>query len=401
MKIYHQNVFDRWPFDDNSIQAIITSPPYYSLRKYDIPDVIIGGDSECEHEFIDYKFNQDSGRHLEINSKDAMLSHHSNIPDMKLKAGFCTHCSAWRGQYGLEPTFQLYIEHTLLWCLEAKRVLRDDGVFFLNLGDSYNGSGGDHKAHHQNNSGFQGKYGDKHGSPGNRNNSLPSKCLLDIPSRVSIALVDNQGWIKRNNIIWYSPNKMPESVTDRFSKKHEMIFMMVKNPKYYFDLDGIRERWDEASIARLYRGNSGEGKYAGEIYSGMQPTATMSQKRPNRTTEYKACKNEGTGYGTDGKGIRQHSGNSLNHPLGKNPGDIFIFNTQPSSEKHYAMWPEELVKRMILCSTKPGDIVCDPFCGSATTLKVADKLNREAVGMDLGYKDIQDRRLSNIQKELI
>ena len=279
MKIYHQSTFDKWPLEDKSIQAIITSPPYYSLRKYDIPNVIIGD---------------------------------------------------WKGQYGLEPTFQQYIEHTLLWCKEAWRVLRNDGVFFLNLGDSYSGGG---------------------------------KCLLDIPTRVSIALVDNQGWIKRNNIIWFKPNAMPESCGDRFSKKYEMIYMFVKKPKYYFDLDAVRVEHKGVSLERI------KHKWEGH----KEPMSAYADYDITR----------------------------MCHPEGKNPGDVWEITTQSSPEKHYAMWPEKLVERMIKCSTKTGDAVLDPFAGSGTTLRVADKLNREAYGIDLGYGDIQKKRMSLIQKELL
>jgi len=376
LKVFHQSSFDRWPFEDNSIQAIITSPPYYSLRKYDIPDVIIGGNPEWEGSEIAEKIGLKC-EHEWGNNNEFTKEHHGKTAATMLNeskftssSSSCIHCSAWRGQYGLENTFQLYIEHTLLWCLEAKRVLRDDGVFFLNLGDSYSGSGGDHKAHHQNNSGFQGKYGILHGAPAMTDKSLPSKCLLDIPFRVSIKLVDEQGWIKRNNIPWYSPNKMPESVTDRFSKKHEMIFMMVKNPKYYFDLEAVKipsityetdKRCSALERARM-KGYKTKLQYNG---------------KSKRTSEFLASK-----------------------PM-CNPGDVWEIMTQPSPEKHFAMWPEKLVEKMILCSTKVGDTVLDPFTGSGTTLRVADKLNREAVGIDLGYDDIQKRRLSNIQKELI
>lgn len=333
MKVFTQSTFNRWPFENKSIQAIITSPPYYSLRKYDIPDIQIG---------------------------------------------------EWKGQYGLEPTYQLYIEHTLLWCREAKRVLRDDGVMFLNLGDSYSGSG---KA--GNNPEYQAKH-TEFGKPSNHkqrfgmpttNTGLPPKCLLDIPFRVSIAIVDQLGMIKRNNIVWYSPNKMPESVTDRFSKKHEMIFMFSKSTRYYFDLDAVRENHKEDSLKRACRGNTSNAKYVGGDYSC---------KREREFIGYK-----------DIQGKLKRGELEDCNPKGKNPGDTWLFNTQPSPEKHYAMWPEKLVERMILCSTKQGDTVLDPFCGSGTTLRVADKLNREAYGIDLGYQDIQARRLSNIQKVLL
>jgi len=305
-----------------------------ALRKYDIPDVIIGN---------------------------------------------------WKGQYGLEPTpfgdEHSYIEHTLLWAKEAWRVLRSDGVFFLNLADSYSTVSGDMS---------QDKYG-KLGTSLENNIGIikqpkimnyPSKCKLMIPERIAIALVDS-GWTLRNSIVWYKPNAMPESVTDRFSKKYESIFMFTKQEKYYFDLDSIRVQWDEASIARLYRGNSGDNKYGGEVYGGNQPSNTMSTRRPNRTKEYKT----------------QDPERKINIK-GKNPGDVWTVNTQPSTEKHFAMWPEKLVERMIRCSTKTDGAVLDPFAGSGTTLMVTEQLNRIGYGIDLGYQDIQSRRLNEIQKEL-
>ena len=304
MKVYHQSSFDRWPLEDKSIQAIITSPPYYSLRKYDIPDIQIG---------------------------------------------------EWKGQYGLEPTYQLYIEHTLLWAKEAWRVMMDDGLLFLNIGDSWNGSGG------QGWTGLESK-NFEHKTQPHTDKSIPNKCKLLIPHRVAIGLIE-QGWILRNDIIWSKPNAMPESVRDRFSKKFEYIFMLSKTGKYYFDLDGVREENSVVSIERVKHSWKSEHPSIGYI-----DVDKMGERFCN--------------------------------PLGKNPGDIWTINTQPSPEKHYAMWPESLVERMILCSTKAGDSVLDPFCGSACTLRVADKLNREAYGIDLGYQEIQERRLSNIQKVL-
>lgn len=307
--IHQQSVFERWPLEDKSVQAVITSPPYYALRKYDIPDIKIGD---------------------------------------------------WTGQYGLEETYQLYIEHTLLWCKEAWRVLKDDGVFFLNVGDSYSGSCSN---------GYKQSVSNINRSTGVEGNAnlrkeigrvdmLPSKCLLDIPARVSIALVDNQGWTKRNNIIWFKSNGMPESVTDRFSKKHENIFMFTKQARYYFDLDAVKEK----------------------IINPGKPRAFGKKNNSDRN-------DTGIIYNPDNR-------------IGKNPGDIWEITTQASSEKHFAMWPQNLVKRMVLCSTKSGDIVLDPFVGSGTTIKVAEELGRKGIGIDLGYQDVQKRRLRQIQKPL-
>lgn len=304
--IYHQSVFDSWPIESGSVQAVITSPPYYALRKYDIPDIQIGD---------------------------------------------------WNGQYGLEETPALYIEHTRLWAKEAWRVLRDDGVMFLNLADSYSGSNcgsNDYRGRKQDEK-FQGQKTGK--------TNYPNKCQLLIPHRVAIGLIESDdGWTLRNTIIWSKPNSMPESVTDRFSKKYEYVFMLSKSTKYYFNLDAVREKCSSVNKLRNKNSEQSNNGYIGNRFS---------------------------------KGIRPEQ-----HFLGKNPGDLWQIPTQPSTEKHYAMWPERLVERMIKCSTKAGDTILDPFAGSGTTLKVAKELQRKAIGIDLGYQDIQERKLCKIQKKM-
>ena len=368
-KIFHQSVFDKWHIEDNSIQTIITSPPYWGLRKYNIPDIIIGGDINCEHEFVEQDY-------IRGNDKTAGEKQKSNLGsvnrDSPVKNAFCIHCNAWKGQYGLEPSYKDYIEHTVLWCKEVFRVLKDNGIFFLNIGDSYQTQSGVNA----------GKNPEKYANLSMnaitnhiKQQDLPNKCRMLIPERIAIALID-EGWTLRNNIIWYKSNSMPESCKDRFSKKWESIFMFVKNEKYYFDLDAIRELIKKSSIDRIeaFKRNNekfdkNKHKYGENAQSGME--------------------------------VLQNAQNGDWLKKGKNPGDIWQINTQPSSEKHYAMWPEKLVERMILCSTKENDIILDPFCGSATTLKVAIKNNRQALGIDLGYSDIQERKLKNIQKNII
>ena len=344
--IYHQSVFERWLIEDKSVQAVITSPPYWGLRHYDIPDINIGG---------------------------------------------------WRGQYGLEPTVQDYVAHTLLWVKEAWRVLRDDGVFFLNIGDTYSGGNG---------AGYKQSCSKVNQTDGGNKNfslrkltgridTLPPGCLLDIPARVSIALVDMQGWIKRNNIIWHKPNGMPESVTSRFSKKHESIFMFTKQSKYYFDLDAVKVPsktygYDKRDSA-LVRGR--EKGYDFKI-DAMDMPGRAKLKKGRLMPPIGGKKQSAEVCVT-------YSGNEPETQSFCNPGDVWSIPTMPSSEKHFAMWPEKLVERMVLCSTKKGDTVLDPFCGSGTTLKVAEELGRHGLGIDLGYKDVQARRMTKIQRRLI
>jgi site-specific DNA-methyltransferase (cytosine-N4-specific) len=290
------------------------------------------------------------------------------------KTNFCIHCGAWKGQHGLEPDFRLYIEHIRLWAREAWRVLKDDGLFFMNLGDSFGGS--------------WGAYGDgtmrgnqkrkrvaerweRYGTPKDiipPTVNAPYKCKLMIPARAAIALIDD-GWILRNDIVWWKINAMPESVKDRFSSRHENIFMFSKSSRYYFNLDAVREPHKEKTLTVI--GTKRNGSKGTDELGKVKSHGFMSM--PERTL----------------------------NPAGVNPGDVWEYATQPSQEKHYAMWPEKLVERMIRCSTRPRDIVVDPFVGSGSTLRVADRLNRIGYGIDLGYQDIQERKLREIQKELI
>jgi DNA modification methylase len=309
-KIYHQSTFERWDIADESIQAIITSPPYFRKRFYDIPDIVIGGNSNCEHEFQTGKGKWT----IQIGN-----------PNFNRYGEFCKKCGAWKGQYGWEPNPELFITHTRMWVQEAKRVLCKDGVLFLNLGDSYS-----------------------------------NKAKILIPERIAIALIDD-GWILRNSIVWFKKNSVPESTKDRFAKKYENIFMFVKSKKYHFDLDAVREPHKPESLERVKHGWNGHREPFSALFS-------MDMK--------KMC-----------------------HPLGKNPGDVWAINNQPSKEEHFAMFPEKLAERMILCSTKPGDTVLDTFAGGATTILVAYRLGRKAYGIDLGYKDVQKSRLSKISTQ--
>ena len=362
--IYNQSVFDPWPIERESVQAVITSPPYFALRKYDIPDVVIGGDKDCKHEFVlqDMELGHENRQGKGSNTLNQSTTSHVAVHGKKVgKQGLCVHCKAWQGQYGLEPTPQMYVEHTLLWAKEAWRVLRNDGMFFLNIADSYGSVF----------SFADNKYKAMAGSESCFKPSInKSKCQFLIPHRVAIALVD-AGWTLRNTIIWDKTNAMPESVTDRFSKKYEYVFMFTKQKKYYFNLNAVLEDFAKSSYGR--------GK------------AACNSIKPEMG-------NKIGGYITSKKQKEWHRKLLSGELKGKNSGDVWRIPTQRSSEKHYAMFPERLVERMIKCSTKAKDIVLDPFCGSGTTLKVALVLNRRSIGIDLGYRNLQNKKTSIIQR---
>ena len=258
------------------------------------------------------------------------------------------------GQIGAEESPAEFVAALVAVFREARRVLADDGTLWLNLGDTYASdskwggrTGGKHaKALH----------GDTGVGRGKRTTGLPDKNLIGIPWRVAFALQDD-GWILRNDIIWAKPNGMPNSVTDRLATKHEHIFMFAKQPRYWFNLDPIRDPHSEASIAR----------YA----------------KPIRFTHPSADNNGQRGQ-IDGGHIPER---------GVNPGDVWTIATQPFAEAHFAVMPPTLAERCVQAGCKPGGTVLDPFSGSGTTGMAAAKHGRRYVGIDLNreYLDLSLR----------
>jgi DNA modification methylase len=239
---------------DNSVDCIITSPPYWYLRKFpDLADVVWDGDPNCEHEFEletqkDPMDRGETGIHDAPKDKEGLK--HGKKWEMKpFKSGFCKKCGAWYGQLGLEPTLELYLQHLLQITAELKRILKPTGVMFWNHGDNYIGSlqsygvkdpnykpteFQDPRVHEQYVSHYQKL-------PLANYKKLPAKCMALQNYRLILKMIDEQGWILRNIICWYKPNHLPSSVKDRFTNAYEPIFMFVKSKKYFFNLDLVRE----------------------------------------------------------------------------------------------------------------------------------------------------------------
>ena len=231
---------------DGSVQTCVTSPPYWGLRSYSTDPKIWGGNSHCKHEWVEHIKPAAEGT-LTLEGNSALRAGHQGSMSATMRptiSNFCNICGAWKGELGLEPTPQLFVEHIVLVFREVKRVLRDDGVIWLNLGDSYTGSGkgGNPEAGKQaTNKGSQtvgvlyGKTGDHQRDAAQTNvtrnyEEIAPKNLVGIPWRVAFALQDD-GWILRSEIIWSKPNPMPESVEDRPTKAHEQIFLLSKKSR--------------------------------------------------------------------------------------------------------------------------------------------------------------------------
>ena len=341
-----------------SVQACVTSPPYWGLRRYDgQQDYIWGNHSGCEHEWLDQSYvrndDQTAGVKQKTNAgsvdRDVAIQHHQ-----------CLKCQAWKGAYGLEPETEMYIEHTIEILRAIKRVLKKDGIVWWNIGDSYAGSG---KA--GNNPDYYGKHKEfgkpsshieRFGLSGIVPRGLKPKDLCLIPFRVAIA-AQQDGWYVRSVIIWSKPNPMPESVKDRPTESHEYIFLLTKSHKYYFDMEAVREP------ARDW-GDRDRAKYR---------------------------------MGTDDPLLKHHGlvkGDFAS--IGRNIRSVWEITTHRYSGAHFATFPEEIPKRCILASTKPSDVVLDPFGGSGTTGKVAKQLGRKAILIDTSAKYC-DMQISRIQ----
>jgi len=351
---------------DECIDMAITSPPYWGLRDYGI-EQIFGGDKDCKHEWRCVAKDRKKGIQKGLiglrgpNDKPSQYY----CKESKIKGSdICSKCGAWKGQLGLEPTPEMYIEHMTQIFHELKRILKKTGTFWLNMGDTYSSGSG------STNNGFNERWGN---SPGRRKQenpkpkiqaSLPLKCLCMIPERIAWSLIQD-GWTLRNKIIWYKPNGMPSSVKDRFTNKWEYIFMFSKSRKYYFDLDAVKEPFAISTYEKIkYAFNPYKGDIQGVVkYTGQEKYAENMK-----------------------------SGNLS----GKNPGDVWSIATQPFPEAHFAVYPEKLLEKPIKAGCPQNGIVLDPFFGSGTTGLVAVKLGRNFIGIELNpeYIKIAKKRLA-------
>jgi site-specific DNA-methyltransferase (cytosine-N4-specific) len=268
------------------------------------------------------------------------------------------------GQYGSEPGPVAYVETLRATFAEARRVLADDGTCWLNLGDSYSAGGGTANGLHA----YLGPHLTAHRVAGMR-----IKNLLGMPWRVAFALQED-GWILRNAIVWHKPNAMPESVRDRLNCRHELIFLFVKQPSYWFDLDPIRIPHAPATQAQL-RAAPKQGRRR----PARGPTGGT---RPPKYGAHARAVVAGRRYGN----LQHVRGHRAGHPRGRNPGDVWAIPTRPYRGPHFAAFPIDLPLRCIAAGCKPGGTVLDLFTGTGTTGLAAIQLGRRFTGIELSEK---------------
>lgn len=293
---------------DNSVQCCVTSPPYFGLRDY--------GMSE---------------------------------------------------QIGLEPTPDAFVDALVSVFREVRRVLREDGTLWVNIGDSYAGTG--YSNHDLNGSEWKSDVnGDKRKTRQQDQRKaltplgIKSKDLIGIPWMLAFAL-RKDGWYLRQDIIWSKTSCMPESVKDRCTKSHEYLFLLTKSPRYYFDAEAIKT-------------------------PAKQDWGTRDRQHGK--------------YHNEGSGLQPHSGLTKSYAMANKRS---VWTITPSNFKgaHFATFPEALVEPCILAGSKPNDTVLDPFLGSGTTLAVAKRLGRNGIGVELNpeYAQIAETRIAAVPTPLV
>jgi len=416
------------------VSCVVCSPPYWGLRDYSIKPVIWDGDKNCKHIFsIDTKCGD-----IRFRGKNSIVGSERNpkVWEGDGKGQFCNKCNAWRGSLGLEPTFDLYIKHLCDIFDEVKRVLRKDGVCFVNIGDTYAGGGG-WTGVPDNWKSISTASKQKRFDHNKKNIGIPAKSLCDIPYHFSTEMI-NRGWIKRNTIIWHKPNCMPESADDRFTVDFEYLFFFSKSNKTLFwtnektlecvskklsGTKGIEGKDWEWIICPACEGNikdkicprckdSGKVKYSfwsGHDYwfeqqfekyapvtlprmdrgvninkwtmgaDGQSPH-NLSQPRPRKARGYS------TKQINEEKHRQQHHGQDINYGKnGRNKRCVWKIPTKSFKEAHFATFPITLIEPIIKAGCP--EFICKK-CGKAR-VKIYEKgeLIRSGKGhISYGYK---------------
>lgn len=396
---------------DKSIQCVVTSPPYFGLRKYD-------GAQDVEWGEVSY-------------------SPMAGLPPLTVPVMTCP--------LGNEPTIEAYIGHLILCAREWRRVLKDDGVVFVNLGDSYVGYKGDNY-----NKGQKRGTGEYSPVPSSHNQGTPhttslrSKNLMLIPARFALAM-QADGWILRSEVIWHKPNPMPESVTDRPTKAHEQIYLFSKRERYFYDAVAVQEPSVKAGQSHPlggqkwsdYTPDKNDPNYRGG-HEQWKRTITVKDTRNLRTVWNVANKPFSGAHfacfppalvepmikaGTSEKGCCVTCGSVWKRVTEK----VDMGRAESDSQYAEGMTAKRLAQKRQAyramglegppppitvgwkptCDCPPHDpipcTVLDPFSGSGTALRVAVKLGRKAIGVDLSrtyLEELASERLT-VQMEMV
>lgn len=412
---------------DEIIQTVCTSPPYYGLRDYQTPPLLWDApEKPCEHHWGDKLPAHHRGQVEQTKWKQAVAAGAGG------NAGggqCCQVCGAWRGSLGLEPTPDRYIQHLVQIFREVRRVLRNDGTLWVNIGDSYANDGK-----------WGGTTGGKHvealhGTPvgrTRRSTGLKPKDLMMIPARLALAL-QADGWWLRSDCIWFKTNCLPESVEDRPTKAHEYVFLLAKSPRYYYDAQAIAEPTANAGkIVSLGEKSFSKGQATGAgrepSGNGLADTYTVSGTRNKRsvwaipTTAYpeshfavmapkvaqtcilagsspKACEQCGAAW----KRLSIPTG----HVNKREPAHAPYSTPTKVDSTGWKLTKTSTGQWRPTCSCKDNTgsgkcLALDPFMGAGTTAMVALQHGRAYIGIELNpeYVKLAEKRIATVQQNL-
>jgi DNA modification methylase len=419
---------------DESVHCVVTSPPYYGLRSYGTAPQVWGGDPNCQHEWqTDHVIAETSGnvrwQHTTGGGGDGTMNRFAKSREdaddhrefTTVERGFCR-CGAWRGDLGLEPTPELFIQHLVEIFREIRRVLRKDGTLWLNIGDSYNGQKNGNTEVNKNPRAVTNAFQKRLAS-----NCKP-KDLLMIPAQLALALRAD-GWWLRSEIVWAKKAPMPESVTDRPTCAHEKIFLLSKSKTYYYDAEAVKEEASELTTCppnpsrgektrqreTHEHGNTRRSKFDADVpyrpshrnmrnvwHLGPEPFpeahfATFVSEIPRRAIL----------AGTSARGVCPKCAAPWVRVVEKSGGTIGKGGWHQHEDDlgrrqkaaPLADYKVETIGWRPSCSCDAGNPIpatcLDPFLGAGTTAMVADQLGRHCIGIELApsYAAMSERRV--------
>lgn len=352
-----------------SVDCVITSPPYWGLRDFGVPATVWGGDSDCRHRWSRLQ----RGRRKDMLPSDATTRRaRVGLTDRQDAAAtnggrLCVDCDAWLGSLGLEPTPQLFVTHLVELFRGVRRLLKPTGLVWLNLGDTF----------------YQAPMSRaRSAEPG-----LKPKDLVGVPWRTALAL-QADGWFLRSDIVWHKQNPVPEPAHDRPRRAHELLFLLSREPRYHYDAEAVRE----PAVTRANRPLGSVWTIASERSLGAH-TATF----PAKLVEPCVL------AGSSAAGCCSRCGRPWERVL-EISYEPLSRRHEPRKDRRVFELEQRKVRRARTTGWRPTcacgaevtpSVVLDPFAGTGTTLEVARRHGRHAIAIELNpqYVDLIKRRV--------
>ncbi len=399
--------------DGVRVNMVCSSPPYWGLRSYGTTPVVWGGRDACAHEWGDEILTDTRGVQIgRAVTSDARGHGRGNV---------CVRCGAWRGELGLEPNVFEYIKHMVEVFDLVREILVDDGVCFVNIGDTYitrpNGGIGENSTINGQGSQIASREASSQMSRQRNRGPLKMKDMALVPQRLAIALQE-AGWWVRQDIIWAKPNPMPGSYKDRFTTSHEYVWLLAKSERYFFDDEAVKEPSSQNSHARMARAHSGYAPPGQDKHRGIlapRPNRKDLPEGQSRLAGFRDAQRAGVNPKARDRRPAGWAEGAANHKdlIGRYPRpkqnesfsaavvdlvgmrrkrDVWTIPTTPYSGSHYATFPESLVEPCVLAGTSAHGHC--PKCGAGWKRIIDVKYNNPGNRSTNGARSIENRDIT-------